>query len=804
MPREHKTRREVLDAIKKIDSISELLSTHEGHFNYEIDLEVTVYGRNYGGKKVGPYVKLLTYEPGEVIIKEGDWGGNTFYFVVEGHADVFINAPGGMVKVAEMPPGRQFGEMSVLAGVPRSATVKAPPDAPVQVLEVERPALRLLRKLPRFGEVLDKTYRQHGRNAILDELKFAASLSDDIIDQLKEISLFRVFSKNHVLLRERSPMDRIYIIREGWVRRTSAGAEDFLGRGYCLGLEGVLKNMAWPYTATLMNRAEILEIPIAKLRQSASLREAMRQLERFAPPHFGEQLKQYEPGVRQKILSAQEQLLDTGLMDATNLLVMDMDLCVRCGNCSLACHKVHGHSRLVRRGIHVERLTAPRQSARQSVLAPQVCMHCKDPECLTGCPTGAIGRFSHGEIDINPATCIGCSDCATQCPYNAISMVPRKAAKPSAASGLAAKLKDLFRISLDPLPQPVEQIEDLVAVKCNLCNNTPLNPPGSQRPAYSCEENCPTGALARINPKEYFDEVGKTEGMLFLDQTHAVGRNIHRSDPTKRAFHIAGALLVLISLALTIWGIMSYGLGGKIIGFLNMRWITGLVGLMGIAAVMTYPARRQIYRKRAGPLRYWLQMHSYVGVMAGAIILIHGGTDSGGLLTTSLMISYDLVILTGLIGIFLYYALPRLMTRIEASPLLIDDLRARREELQKEIAEIASRPQLTAPVRQKVIPRFLSIGYLLRQYLKREGLDQLLESARKEFELVASQITDEKERRRFNRAVEAAATLRRVDALILLHRSLRLWLPPHVIFTSLMLALMIVHIIQVVYYAWKG
>jgi len=52
-----------------------------------------------------------------------------------------------------------------------------------------------------------------------------------------------------------------------------------------------------------------------------------------------------------------------------------------------------------------------------------------------------------------------------------------------------------------------------------------------------------------------------------------------------------------------------------------------------------------------------------------------------------------------------------------------------------------------------------------------------------------------------DRAIEAAATLRRIDALIYLHRSLKLWLPPHVASTALMLALMIVHIIQVVYYA---
>jgi hypothetical protein len=47
-------------------------------------------------------------------------------------------------------------------------------------------------------------------------------------------------------------------------------------------------------------------------------------------------------------------------------------------------------------------------------------------------------------------------------------------------------------------------------------------------------------------------------------------------------------------------------------------------------------------------------------------------------------------------------------------------------------------------------------------------------------------------------AVEATATLRRVDSLIYLHQLLKLWLAPHVVSASLMLALLCVHIIQVV------
>jgi len=46
-------------------------------------------------------------------------------------------------------------------------------------------------------------------------------------------------------------------------------------------------------------------------------------------------------------------------------------------------------------------------------------------------------------------------------------------------------------------------------------------------------------------------------------------------------------------------------------------------------------------------------------------------------------------------------------------------------------------------------------------------------------------------------AVEATATLRRVDSLIYLHQLLKLWLAPHVISASIMLALLMVHIIQV-------
>ncbi|MFN7985217.1 MAG: hypothetical protein U0Q11_25535 [Vicinamibacterales bacterium] len=203
-------------------------------------------------------------------------------------------------------------------------------------------------------------------------------------------------------------------------------------------------------------------------------------------------------------------------------------------------------------------------------------------------------------------------------------------------------------------------------------------------------------------------------------------------------------------------------------------------------------------------LRYWMLSHAYMGVIAGVLLLMHAGTRGGGILTTSLMITFDLVILTGLWGIATYYVVPRMLTKIEEQPLLVDDLILRRKELTEEIADTVARAsQATRDAIEKgVIPHFLTFGYLLSQLLAPKRLAVATAEARKHFEQTALTLPPN-ERDSFFGTVERTATLRRVDALILLHKSLKAWLVPHVLTTSLMLALMVVHIIQVIYFAVK-
>jgi len=69
-----------------------------------------------------------------------------------------------------------------------------------------------------------------------------------------------------------------------------------------------------------------------------------------------------------------------------------------------------------------------------------------------------------------------------------------------------------------------------------------------------------------------------------------------------------------------------------------------------------------------------------------------------------------------------------------------------------------------------------------------------------QFKAELSALDDKEKRNLLLRAIERTATLRRVESLIYLHRLLKVWLAPHVVSTSLMLALLVVHIVQVVFF----
>ena len=107
-------------------------------------------------------------------------------------------------------------------------------------------------------------------------------------------------------------------------------------------------------------------------------------------------------------------LLQQGVGEATDVLLIDESLCVRCDNCEKACADVHdGTSRL-------DREAGPTFA---EIHVPTSCRHCEHPHCMKDCPPDAIHRSPNGEVFVNDS-CIGCGNCEKNCPYGVIQLAP--------------------------------------------------------------------------------------------------------------------------------------------------------------------------------------------------------------------------------------------------------------------------------------------------------------------------------------------------------------------------------------------
>lgn len=100
-------------------------------------------------------------------------------------------------------------------------------------------------------------------------------------------------------------------------------------------------------------------------------------------------------------------------------MVVDLQRCVGCHSCSLACKTEHnvplGNFRT---RVHY----VQRPGERQMTFVPMLCMHCRDAPCIDACPTTAVGRLADGRVVIDEDRCNGTKACIPACPYGAISI----------------------------------------------------------------------------------------------------------------------------------------------------------------------------------------------------------------------------------------------------------------------------------------------------------------------------------------------------------------------------------------------
>ena len=163
-------------------------------------------------------------------------------------------------------------------------------------------------------------------------------------------------------------------------------------------------------------------------------------------------------------------------MQAQSLLVLDLKKCTRCDQCVKACADAHeGVTRLVRDGQRFEHY-----------LIATSCRHCRDPLCMV-CPVGAIHRGKSLDVTIDHS-CIGCGECAKNCPYGNINMHWFDVAD-----------QELVELGLGQGRAKMARVRK--ATNCNLCRD-------EAEPA--CVYACPHDAAHRVdNPAEFFNKTSE-------------------------------------------------------------------------------------------------------------------------------------------------------------------------------------------------------------------------------------------------------------------------------------------------------
>ena len=119
-------------------------------------------------------MELEAHDEGSVIISEGD-AGASMYVIASGEVKVYTRGTGGSgsVYLAKLGEGDFFGEVSVLTGKPRTATITA--SRQTELLRLDKEKLdNALATFPRIRKVLDEFYKKratHTVEAMIESLK---------------------------------------------------------------------------------------------------------------------------------------------------------------------------------------------------------------------------------------------------------------------------------------------------------------------------------------------------------------------------------------------------------------------------------------------------------------------------------------------------------------------------------------------------------------------------------------------------------------------------------------------------------
>jgi len=230
----------------------------------------------------------------------------------------------------------------------------------------------------------------------------------------------------------------------------------------------------------------------------------------------------------------------------------------------------------------------------------------------------------------------------------------------------------------------------------------------------------------------------------------------------------------------------------------------GIVGtLMMIIGVSIYMLRKRIRLFfNLGYLKHWLELHIFLCTVGPVLVLYHTAFKFGGIVSISFW-SMVLVVLSGVVGRFIYVQIPRTIQGQELSINAANDLRENLANKVNAMVEFESKTlykfnKLTSLERYKEITFIKALSYMMIDpFLRWKILYKINKGLRR------INLTKNEKRDIITSAKNEIVLTRRIGTLRTFHKLFRYWHIAHLPFAIAMFVIMVIHVVVTLAFGYK-